>query len=152
MLRSLDGLSIVVGIVLALTVSGCGKRAAENHEPNEAAAAESLPGPQYAARLICYNGAVGSDSSCSMTFYDPNDGTHADAMRDRQMVCGFPGRVSRITWTFLERQENRDVYGIRRVFPADLDKRTSTHKTVAFEGKQVIVFQETSLVCWHSAP
>jgi len=33
------------------------------------------------------------------------------------MTCGFSGKVSEITWAFIERRDNKDVYDFTRRFP-----------------------------------
>jgi hypothetical protein len=58
------------------------------------------------------------------------------------MTCGFPGRVSEIEWSFIERREAGDVYRFTRRFPLNTADVSTTTKDVEFNDGRVIVFED----------
>lgn len=71
-----------------------------------AATAEDSVSPQFRAAIVCYNGKLDSGSSCAV---NPASAGQPLA-KSGKMTCGFPGRVSEITWSFVERRDGNDVY------------------------------------------
>lgn len=94
--------------------------------------------PRFKARVACFNGKVDSGSSCSTTNFQPDGTLHTTG----KMTCGFPGRVSEVEWSFVERRGTNDVYRFIRRFPSDTAAVSATSKIVEFSESQVIVFED----------
>jgi hypothetical protein len=103
-----------------------------------AADAPAKVSPRFQARVACFNGKLDSDSSCTSTCFQPDGALHAKG----KMTCGFPGQVSEIEWSFVERQGSKDVYRFTRRFPSDTAAASSTSKTVKFSDSRVVVFED----------
>ena len=82
--------------------------------------------PRFKARIVCFNGKLDSNSSCSGTNFQPDGTLHAA----NKMTCGFPGQVSEIECSFVERRGDKDVYRFTRRFPSDTLTASTTSKTV----------------------
>lgn len=95
-------------------------------------------GPRFKARIACFNGKLDSGSSCSGNTFQPDGIIHPTG----KMACGFPGKVSEIEWSFVERRGDNDVYRFTRRFPTDTSATTTSSKSVEFSDKRVIVFQD----------
>lgn len=100
------------------------------------------PAPRFKARITCFNGKVDSGSSCSGTNFQPDGVLHAKG----KMNCGFPGQVSEIEWSFVERRGARDVYRFSRRFPSDAATAGTTSKTIEFSDSRVVVFEDKAQV------
>lgn len=140
--------ALVVVVTLSVVFfAGCPECESDIGDANVEAAVPGepncMPGPIYAAFLTCYNGDIGSRSNCSMVICDPSvrKGSGADAPAG-SLTCGYPGKVSKISWEFVRQETGQDVYRFERVFPWDMDEHQSTSNVVAFEGAQVVVFQD----------
>ena len=59
------------------------------------------------------------------------------------MTCGVPGQVSEITWSFVERRGDKDVYHFTRRFPADAADAAVSSKDVEFSDQRVVIFTDT---------
>jgi len=68
----------------------------------------------------------------------PDGALHATS----KMTCGFPGQVSEIEWSFVERHCNKDVYRFTRRFPSDTGTASTTTKIVEFSDSRVVVFED----------
>jgi hypothetical protein len=85
--------------------------------------------------------------------YDANDPQKAKPTTGmRSMTCGWPDRVSEIRWGFVRRKGAQDVYRFERRFPLDGPECQSTSNVVAFDGAQVVVFQDEHQVIVLDAP
>src|SRR5438270_6576788 len=94
--------------------------------------------PRFKARVACFNGQLDSGSSCASTCFQPDGALHATG----KMTCGFPGQVSEIEWSFVERRGTNDVYRFTRRFPFDTAAASTTTKTVEFSDSRVVVFED----------
>ena len=94
--------------------------------------------PRFKARVACFNGKLDSGSSCSGTNFQPDGALQATG----KMTCGFPGQVSEIEWSFVERRGDKDVYRFTRRFPSDVADPATTSKSVGFSDRRIIVFQD----------
>jgi len=94
--------------------------------------------PRFKARVACFNGRLDSGSSCSSTTFQPDGALHAKG----KMACGFPGQVSEIEWSFVERRGTNDVYRFTRRFPSDTAAATMTSETIEFSDSRVVVFED----------
>ena len=103
-----------------------------------AAAAPAKSTPRYKTRIACFNGTLDSGSSCSGTNFQPDSALHATS----KMTCGFPGQVSEIEWSFIERRGDKDVYRFTRRFPSDTVAPSTTSKSVEFDDTRVVVFED----------
>ncbi len=103
-----------------------------------AADAPTKESPRFKARVVCFNGQLDFGSSCASTCFQP-DGT---LQAKGNMTCGFPGQVSEVDWSFVERRNDKDVYRFTRRFPADTGVTTTTSKTVEFSDSRVVVFED----------
>ena len=104
-----------------------------------AADAPTKESPRFKARIACFNGKLDSGSSCAGTNYQPDGALHAKG----KMTCGFPGQVSEIQWSFVERRGTNDVYRFTRRFPSDTAAAsTTTSKNVEFSDGRVVVFED----------
>ncbi len=103
-----------------------------------AADAPAKTAPRFKARIACFNGKLDSGSSCSGTNFQPDGALHAKG----KMTCGFPGQVSEIEWSFVERRGDRDVYRFTRRFPSDTAAAGTTSKTIEFSDSRVVVFED----------
>ena len=88
--------------------------------------------------VICFNGKLDSGHSCSVTTFQPDGTLHAKG----KLTCGFPGKVSEVEWSFVERRDNKDVYRFTRLFPSDTAATSTTSKTVEFSDSRVVVFED----------
>ncbi len=99
---------------------------------NETAARSDTP--QFRMENVCY---ITGGGSCK--------GKTQEGMPVRKSgksTCGTVGRVSEITWSFVEHRNGRDVYSFSRRFPIDSDSEKATLETnvVQFNGERLIVF------------
>jgi hypothetical protein len=94
--------------------------------------------PRFKARVACFNGKLDSRSSCAGTNFQPDGSLHPTG----KMSCGFPGKVSEIEWSFVERRGNKDVYRFTRRFPSDSGAASTTSKSVEFSESRVVVFED----------
>jgi hypothetical protein len=95
--------------------------------------------PRFKALVTCFNGKVDSGSSCSVTCFQPDGVLHP---KGGPLKCGYPGQVSEVEWTFVERRGGKDVYRFTRVFSSDSVTATTTSKTVEFSDSRVVVFED----------
>lgn len=58
------------------------------------------------------------------------------------MRCGFPGKVSAISWTLAKTDADGDHYDFVRVFPDGEDSAETQKKRIRFNGKRVVVFED----------
>ena len=103
-----------------------------------AADAPAKTSPRFKARVACFNGKLDSGSSCSTTTFQPDGALHAKG----KMTCGFPGQVSEIEWSFVERRGTNDVYRFTRRFPSDTAAVSTTSKSIEFSNSRVVVFED----------
>ena len=103
-----------------------------------AADAPTKTSPRFRARVTCFNGKVDSGSSCSLTAFQPDGILHATG----KTTCGFPGQVSEVEWSFVERRGTNDVYRFTRRFPSDTPAVSTTSKNVEFSDGRVVVFED----------
>ncbi len=103
-----------------------------------AADAPAKESPRFKARVACFNGKLDSGSSCAGTNFQPDGALHAKG----KMTCGFPGQVSEIEWSFVERRGTNDVYRFTRRFPSETAAVGTTSKTVEFSDRRVVVFED----------
>ena len=103
-----------------------------------AAEAPAKESPRFKARVACFNGKLHSRSLCAGTNFQPDGSLHPTG----KMSCGFPGKVSEIEWSFVERRGNKDVYRFTRRFPSDSVAASTTSKTVEFSDSRVVVFED----------
>jgi hypothetical protein len=94
--------------------------------------------PRFKARVVCFNGQVDAGGFCAATCFQPDGVLH----RQGAMRCGFPGQVSQIEWSFVERRGARDVYRFTRRFPVDTAAVSTTNQTVEFSDRRVVVFED----------
>ena len=102
------------------------------------AGAPTKASPRFKARIACFNGKLNSGSSCAGTNFQPDGTLHVKG----KMTCGFPGKVSEIEWSFVERRGTNDVYRFTRRFPSDTAAASTTSKSVEFSESRVVVFEE----------
>ena len=103
-----------------------------------AADVPSKTSPRFKARVVCFNGKLDSGSSCASTCFQPDGTLHTKG----SMTCGFPGKLSEIEWSFVERRGTNDVYRFTRRFPSDTAAAGTTSKTVEFSNGRVVVFED----------
>ena len=103
-----------------------------------AADAPTKASPRFKARVACFNGKLDSGSSCAGTNFQPDGALHAKG----KMTCGFPGQVSEVEWSFVERRGTNDVYRFTRRFPSDTAAVSTTSKNVKFSDSRVVVFED----------
>jgi hypothetical protein len=103
-----------------------------------AADAPAKASPRFRARVTCFNGKVDSGSSCSATTFQPDGALHLTG----KMTCGFPGQVSEVEWSFVERRGTNDVYRFTRRFPSDTAAASTTSKNIEFSDSRVVVFED----------
>lgn len=58
------------------------------------------------------------------------------------MTCGFPGKVSEIAWSFVERRDGKDVFNFTRRFPIETPETATATKQISFGGERVTVFED----------
>ena len=102
------------------------------------ATAEDSVSPQFRAAIVCYNGKLDSGSSCAS-----NPAPVGQPLaKSGKMTCGFPGRVSEITWSFIERRDGKDVYAFTRRFPIETPETATATKQIQFSGERLTVFED----------
>lgn len=94
--------------------------------------------PRFKACIAIFNGKVDSRSSCSTTNFQSDGLLHAKG----KMTCGYPGHVSEIEWSFVERHNDKDVYRFTRRFPSDTADVSTTTEDVEFSDRRVVVFED----------
>jgi len=104
-----------------------------------AAEAPTIASPRFKARVACFNGKLDSGSSCSGANFQPDGTLHTKG----KMRCGFPGQVSEIEWSFVERRGTNDVYRFTRRFPTDTAAANTTSRSIEFRDSRVVVFEDT---------
>ena len=140
-------LLVITSVLMALLAAGCSEREDGVEDPNATTsvpgASHSVSGARYAARLVCYLDEIGSGSYCSAIVYDPNNPPSANVViTTRSLTCGWPGKASEISWRFVRHKGAKDIYNFERRFPADGLNPQVTSQTVAFDGAQVLVFED----------
>jgi hypothetical protein len=103
------------------------------------AAQEHTVRPAHKAVITCYNGKSDSRSNCSTTNFQPDGATFPTG---GPMRCGFPGKVSAISWTLVKRDADGDHYDFVRVFPDGEEGAETKKKRIQFNGKRVVVFKD----------
>lgn len=103
-----------------------------------AADAPAKASPRFKACVACFNGKVDFGSSCSVTNFQPDGTLHATG----KMTCGFPGQVSEVEWSFVERRGTNDVYRFTRRFSSETPAVSTTSKTVEFSNSRVVMFED----------
>ena len=132
-------LAIAMTLSLALTCA-CSKREPKPTEPNEPAVTRKLKSvissPHYAAELFCYVGEIGSRTNAHTIISDPNKERNPNLTISNQSIsCGYPDKVSKISWKFIRHKENVDIYSFERTFPVDTNEQSTASKVVEYEGK-----------------
>ena len=94
--------------------------------------------PQFRAEVICYNGKLDSGSSFTANAAKPDTSPETNG----KMTCGFPGKVSEIAWSFVERRGSKDVYSFTRRFPLKSENIATETKRIQFGGERVTVFED----------
>ena len=145
-------LAIAITLSLALTC-GCSKR---ESKPNEPAVTEELTtvisSPHYAAEVTCYVGEIGSGVSARTKIIDPNKERVPNLTISQSISCGHTGKVSMISWVFIQHKEGKDIYNFERVFPVDTSDQSTESKEVEYEGNETIIFQDEYHVVVLDAP
>lgn len=100
--------------------------------------------PQHLAIVTCFNGEIGSGSSCSSTPLD--DGAPAGVRISRGMKCGHAPKISELKWDYLRSEGDADIYLFVRRFPMDGPNAQTTSRIVKFKGERQIVFQDAAQV------
>ena len=62
------------------------------------------------------------------------------------LTCGYPGKVSQLSWTYIDSGEKGDYYELTRVFPADTEDARTYKKKIHYKGERVVVFEDNSQV------
>lgn len=99
-----------------------------------AADAPDKAAPRFKARFACFNGKLDSGT----TTFQPDGALHGRG----KMTCGFPGQVSEIEWSFVERRGTNDIYRFTRRFPSDTAAASTTSKSINFSDSRVVVFED----------
>lgn len=94
--------------------------------------------PRFKAQVVCFNGAVNHAGSCTGACFQPDGTLHAEG----KLTCGIPGQVSEITWSFVARHGDKDVYHFTRRFPAEASEAAVSSKDVEFNKDQIVVFKD----------
>lgn len=68
------------------------------------------------------------------------------------LTCGLPGKVSRITWSFVGRKDGKDVYDFTRHFPLDAGNTTTVTRRVEFSGGLLTLFEDSDQVISIQSP
>lgn len=61
---------------------------------------------------------------------------------DGWIRCGYPGRVSKVTWKFLRSSTKGDVYKISREYPTDSDAPAVETKETTYAGKTLTLWED----------
>ena len=107
-----------------------------------AADAPAKTSPRFKAHVTCFNGKFDSGSFCASTCFQPDGILHTKG----KMTCGFPGQVSEVEWSFVERRNDKDVYRFIRRYPSGTATVSMTSKTVEFSDSRVVVFEDEAQV------
>jgi hypothetical protein len=133
-------------LIAIIAASGCSKRTSEQVDSNDTSYYSGTPeeqkNPKYAASLTCFIGKIGSRSNCSSIIAKPGENVSKFKVNSVKLRCGYPGEVSEIGWKFIRHENNKDLYSFERIFPADANEYKVTSKTVAYDGNQIIIFQD----------
>lgn len=138
---------ILLTIVPLIFVNGCSKNEPKPEEPNDTTSTLQMraatSSPHYAAELFCYIGEIGSGANAHTIISDPNKETNPNLKINNQSIrCGYPGKVSNISWKFIKHEDNTDIYSFERIFPVGVKEQSTTTKAVEYKGEQTIVFKD----------
>ena len=95
--------------------------------------------PKHKALITCFNGRIDSRSKCSATNFQ-HDGTIFPT--GGPMRCGFPGKVSSISWKLLMTDEGGDHYEFIREFPHGEDEAMTQKKRIRYTGQRIVIFKD----------
>lgn len=137
MMRKICAL-LVITVCIAV---GCRKELPAPEPSNATKTTQEDLGPQYAARVTCFIGEIGSRSNCS-TIIAQSSQKVANFEVTQKLSCGHPDRVSDIEWNFIGHKDNRDLYNFKRTFPIDTNEYTTALNLISFDGNQAIIFQD----------
>ena len=144
--------AITMTLSLALTC-GCSKR---ESKPKEPAVTEELTtvisSPHYVAEVTCYVGEIGSGVNARTTIIDPNKERVPNLTISQSIGCGHTGKVSMISWVFVQHEGGKDIYNFERAFPVDTNGQSTTSKLVEYGGDETIIFQDEYHVVVLDAP
>lgn len=96
-----------------------------------ASAAEADEPSITSVKLFINNHRYGETNGCRMTLTPKG-----------QLICGHPGHVSDVQWTFLRTTSEGDIYQFSRTYPASTDSPKTEKKDVVYAGKQVILWHD----------
>ncbi|MGH7214017.1 MAG: hypothetical protein ACREIT_04580 [Tepidisphaeraceae bacterium] len=61
---------------------------------------------------------------------------------DGALTCGHPGKVSRVSWEFVQASDAGDVYRFTRVYPLDDPTATTQTREATYAGADLVVFED----------
>lgn len=96
---------------------------------------------RLAIKITSYEGKIGS-GTCSTCLNPTPDAVFPGNSGSDEVTS--PGRESKLKWTFVGRNKEKDVYEIsftRKTKANSSDQRTDS-KEIQFEGKKVVVFED----------
>jgi len=127
--------SAILMAVAMLFANGCNKNEPASEEPNDTSSTEqsqsNMSSPHYAAELSCYVGEIGSRTNAHTIISDPSKERDPNLTISNQSIsCGYPDKVSKISWRFIQHKENMDIYRFERTFPVDTNEQSTTSTSV----------------------
>jgi hypothetical protein len=91
-------------------------------------------GPQHRNTIILVNNIrYGHHDNCVVDLSRASTGT---------VVCGRSGAVSEITYSFIDRKGENDVWKITRTFPLGEPSASTVEKTVSYHGMEIFFLRD----------
>lgn len=100
----------------------------------------SKTGPTHPMDVICFDGKIDSDHSCSLAAQGIK--REIDGESELTMTCGESGHASFVSCTYVGSKDGTDYYRLIRRFPAGDRNASTSVKTVRFSGQRVIAFKD----------
>jgi hypothetical protein len=95
--------------------------------------------------MFVNNRKFGGSNGCSSTFPMNPGPEHPDASQlavEHSMICGHPGAVSKVTWSYLRTDARGDHLRLERNFPYGETHADTSFVEIVFSGDEVTPFED----------
>ncbi len=59
-----------------------------------------------------------------------------------KLICGNKGAISEVTWSFLRKTKENDIYTFTREYPSDASPSKTSTKEVTYTGKDLVLWHD----------
>jgi len=97
---------------------------------------------RFKTKVISYEGKIGSGDSAATV--SPSSELTLPGTETNSQVVTSPGRESELTWSFVGRNKDKDVYHFTftRMTKAGDSSKTTSSRECSFDGRQIVVFTD----------